>query len=223
MKKSLIFIFIGFAFLFLSCEEPDDPIVPYSYSTPKSMGRTINSIDIFWDEAPLNNFQSYEIFYREFYVIEPKNYITIMNKKQIYATISGLTPNIEYKISVVTTDKNGNKYASTELSEKTHSDIPNPVYRFYIDSQTGSLIRFAWNQYTDSYAVPFSRYELYMDTINNFTCSDSNRVAILNTYWASSVDFNVSNLVVGQTYYFKLRTYNTLGKYGESGTISFTR
>jgi hypothetical protein len=214
---------MGFAFLFLSCEEPDDPIVPYSYSIPRSVGKTINSIDIFWDEAPLNNFQYYEIFYREYYVTEPKNYITIMNKKQIYATISGLIPNIEYKISVVTTDKNGNKYASTELSEKTHSDIPSTPITFYYSQQNDSFLRFVWNQYSNSYAVPFSRYELYMDTVNNFTCSDSNRVVILNTLWASSIDFNVSDLVKEQTYYFKLRTYNTLEKYSESVIISFKK
>jgi hypothetical protein len=62
-----------------------------------------------------------------------------------------------------------------------------------------------------------------MDTVDNFVCSDSNRVTTQYSIWATDMNFNVSNLVAGQTYYFKLRTYNTLGKYSESGTISFTR
>jgi len=224
MKTSFIFIFFGFAFLFLSCEEPDDPVILYDYSMPRSVGKTINSIDIFWDEAPLNNFQYYDIFYREFYVSEPKHHITINDKKQLYTTITGLLTDTEYKIFIVTTDKRGNKYTSKELSEKTYSDVPGPIYQFRIESESGSLIRFVWNIYENNYAVPFSRYEIYMDTVNNFICNNSNKVVILYNYFSAQVEFNVSDLVPGQIYYFKLRTYNTLEKYRESSqTVSFKK
>jgi hypothetical protein len=223
MKRSFIFIFIAFAFWFLSCEEPDDPVVPYDYSMPRSVGKTINSIDIFWDEAPLSNFQYYDIFYREFYVSEPKHHITIKDRKQLYTTITGLIPNIEYKIIVVTTDKSGNKYTSKELSERTYSDIPSPISLFRIDSENNSLIRFVWTMYMDLYIVPFSRYEIYMDTVNNFICSDSNRVATVYNYFTAQINFDISDLVPEQNYYFKLRTYNTLEKYRESGTVLFKK
>ena len=223
LKVPFILIITAFAFLFLSCEEPDDPIVPYSYSMPSSLGKTINSIDIFWDEAPLTNFQSYDVFYREFYVAEPKHYVTIVNKKELYTTIVGLISDTEYRISIVTTDKNGNKYTSNELTEKTYSDIPSPIYLFRIDFESASSIRFIWTPYVDSYAVPFSRYEIYMDRVDNFVCSDSNRVVTVYNSLSSQANFNISNLMFEQDYYFKLRTYNTLGKYREFGTILFSR
>ena len=224
MKRSFILIFVGFAFWFCSCEEPDDPIIPYDYSTPRSVGKTITSIDIFWDEAPINNFQSYDIFYREYYVSEPRQYISISSKNQIYTTLAGLVPDTEYKISIVTTDKSGKKYTSKELSEKTYSDVPGTIYQFRIESESGSFIKFVWNIYENSYAVPFSRYEIYMDTVNNFICNNSNKVVILYNYFSAQVEFNVSDLVPGQIYYFKLRTYNTLEKYRESSqTVSFKK
>jgi hypothetical protein len=223
MKRSFLFIFIGFVFCFISCDEPDDPVMPYDDSMPILMGKTINSIDIFWTEASLSNFQYYEVFYREYYTAEPKKYITLNGKKQIYATITGLMPNIEYKIFVVTADKSGNRYASKELSVKTYTDMPSSILGFRVETENNSFIRFVWTPYSDSYAVPFSRYEMYMDTVNNFICGDSNRIITKDNYFAAQADFNISDLEWGKNYYFKLRTYNTLEKYSESGTISFSR
>ena len=223
MKRSFLFVFICFVFCFISCEEPDDPIIPYDDSMPVFMGRTINSIDIFWNETSLIDFQYYEVFYREYYTPEPKKYITLNGKKQIYATITGLIPNIEYKISVVTIDKSGNSYGSKELSVKTCNDMPGSIFGFRIESESNFLIKFVWAPYLDSYAVPFSRYELYMDTVSNFICSGYNKVITENNYFSAQADFNISDLEWGKSYYFKLRTYNTLEKYSESGTISFSR
>jgi hypothetical protein len=232
MKRSFIFIFIAFAFWFLSCEEPDDPVISYDY-IPRLVSKSINSIDIFWDEAPMNNFQYYDIFYRESYVTEPKHYITISNKWEVYTSIVGLLPNTDYKIIIVTTDKSGNKYTSKELSERTYNDVPSNInvfradsYTIRIDQMTGdttiSSITFVWDKYSNSYAVPFSRYEIYMGTHREFICNDYNKIRIIGVDWNTEVIIYES-LRIRQYYYFKLRTYNTLEKYSESAVLEFRR
>jgi len=226
MKRSFILILVGFAFLFLSCEEPDDPVISYDY-IPRLVNKSPYSIDIFWDEAPLTNFQYYDVFYRESITTttEPIHYITIANKRQVYTSLVGLSPNTEYKIIIVTTDKNGNKYTSKELFERTYSDIPSIANIFKATSYTigtdywgvsyVSTITFIWSEYANSYAIPFSRYEIYMDTVSNFTCSSSNKIRIIDYPWDTEIII-YTRLDIGRYYYFKLRIYNTLEKYSES-------
>jgi hypothetical protein len=227
MKKSFIFIFIGFTVLFLSCEEPDDPVLPYNDAMPKLIGKSVNSVDILWDETALADFQSYDIFYRENYPEEPNHhYISIPHKWQVFTSIVGLISNIEYKIYVVTNDKSGKKYKSQELSVKTYSDIPSPVTGFSITSfrdlgwNRASVIC-TWNEYLnlDSYIVPFRQYSIYMGLDSNFICSDNNIVATEYNSGNTEQLIVILNYSDKQNYYFKLRIYNTLGKYSESKAI----
>ena len=228
MKK--LFILIAFAFLFISCEEPDDPPRPYSLSMPRAIGKTATSIDILWDEAPVtnSNFQSYDVYYREFYVAEPKHYINIINKKQVYTSIAGLIPNTIYRIYIVITDKDGNRYTSNELPEMTLNDAPGPIYMFRIDQyivnidKEGQILHnlmLVWSPYEDADIVPFSHYAVHLDSVSNFTCTASNK--IFDAVRANEL-FNINHLSGGKTYFLKIRAYNVLGKYSEA-TMSFIR
>ena len=215
VKLQKIFPLILISFLcFSSCEEPDDPALPYESSVTKSIGRTITSIDILWEQAQLDNFDRYEIYYKKFYETDYKLYISTTNQNQLYATVSGLTPDTEYKIYINTIDKNGKVYTSKEITERTFSDVPMAFSEFVISDYSFNYAILRWSAYKDSYAVPFDRYELYVGKTLDFVCNDSSRSLII--YNMDTYEATIGGLGDKLGYYFKMRVYNKIGKYRES-------
>jgi hypothetical protein len=202
---------------FLSCEEPDDPALAYEASVTKSIGKTITSIDVFWEQAALDNFDRYEIYFKKYYETDYKLYLSVTNQNQLYATISNLTPETEYNIYVNTFDKNGKSYSSEVINVKTFSDIPSEISSIDITDYSYNYVILRWTKYQDSYAVPFDRYELYKGTTYDFTCNDSSRILVINSM--DIYEATIWSLTDKTGYYFKARVYNTLGKYRESASI----
>lgn len=206
----LIICIIGFS----SCEEPNDPALPYQPSESKVIGKTITSIDVFWPEATIDNFDRYDVYYKKYYESDYKLYMSITNQQQLYVSVSGLTPDMEYKIYINTVDKSGKILTSKELVEKTFSDIPSSFDILRVSNYSFSTATLLWSIYKDSYAVPFDRYELYMGSSSDFICNDSTRVLVYRNM--DFIEGTVGNLKDKQSYYFKVRVYNTLEKFRES-------
>lgn len=218
MKNRSHILYILFVLIiFFSCEEPNDPPIIYNPEIPKVIGKSISSIDIFWNEADIDNFDRYEIYYKKYFEEEYKLYITIPNQKQVFVSVSGLTPDTEYKFYVKVYDKNGKYWITDIKSEKTFSDIPSTIKKFVVSDYGYDYILLQWSTYEDSYAVPFDRYEVFMGTTSNFPCNDSTRVLVNKLIYTD--EGRVVGLSDKQGYYFKLRVYNSLGKYRESSAI----
>jgi len=252
VKEFFIYsLFIIIVFCFISCEDPYEPVTSLDYSIPKVTGKSAISIDVSWDETSLAAFKSYDVFYKDRSMAEPKLFITIPQKNKIFTSITGLKPNTEYTIFIVTNDKNGDKHLSYEIFEKTYTDIPSPITVFTMDTiirnEDGEavVIKFSWSPYTDedSY-VPFDRYEFIYD-INP---TDRYFIATEFNVEKAQIDFNAAVLSISSItledlensqmspelremflaswpyfiqHYFRVRTYNTLGKYNEYKILNF--
>ena len=117
MLKRILFAIIVFSFI--SCQGPDEPDGAVIYPVLSLIDKTINSVDITWNETSLVKFGSYEIFYKEHHnSVEPTRFITITHKDMVHTTITGLKPIVQYRIFIVTVDKNGNKNTSPEILDK---------------------------------------------------------------------------------------------------------
>ena len=234
MKKfSIYLLFAITAFCFISCEEPDEPVMPYQSTMPKVIGKSIDFIDILWDKTTVKDFLSYEVYYRPYSEPELKHYISIPNKWEVYTSITGLQPNTGYIIYVITIDKDSNKYISKELSLKTFSDVPTTITRFEIYEirydyfNNSAFITFNWDEYQDIYAVPFYWYTLHMipresdyNGDPDFICDYSNLVVSIKEQKQTSAYITINNYISDKNYYFKLRTVNAFNKYGESKVIT---
>jgi hypothetical protein len=219
MKKIFeILSIIVISFLaFSSCEEPDDPALPYNQANSRVIGRTITSFDIFWEESTSDIFDRYEIYYKEYFTQDYRLYITISNQRQIYTTISGLIPNTEYKILIKTIDKNGNVWTSKELVNQTFNDVPSGFEKFEVTDFTYDRVDLEWSIYKDSYAVPFDRYEIHKGLKADFICNDSTLCEIIPTMETNKR--SIADLKDKVGYYFKIRVYNKIGKFTESFVI----
>jgi hypothetical protein len=216
LLKILFVFFISFL-AFSSCEEPNDPALPYTQANTKIIGKTITSFDVFWDESTSDNFDRYEIYYKEYFSVDFKLYISITNQKQIFTSISGLIPNTEYKIIVKTIDKNGNTWTSKELVQSTFSDVPSAFTKIVVTDFRYDMVTLAWSEYQDSYAVPFDRYEVHKGLKADFVCNDSTLCESIPNI--DVVERSVTGLKDKVGYYFKVRAYNKLGKFAESSPV----
>jgi hypothetical protein len=61
-RLKIFFICLISGFIFSSCEEPDDPMLKFDPSNTSISGKTITSVDIFWDEATIDDFDRYDIY-----------------------------------------------------------------------------------------------------------------------------------------------------------------
>jgi hypothetical protein len=180
--------------------------------------KTINSIDLFWSKYEGDDFERYEVYYKHVDDIQYVLYATIKNERQIYITVSSLKPKTKYQFYVKTIDQRGQYAVSTVFQNETLSDIPSPVYFNPIpDSEISyHTIRVTWSPYRDDFAVPFSRYEVYCSSSRDFPITGATKTVIVNNKFPAAMLVDLTEFT---RYYFKVRTYNTLGKYAESATM----
>jgi hypothetical protein len=220
MKNLNKYIFaILFYGLFYSCNDIFEPSPPKAPVINSIGARTINSIDLLWSKYDGGDFDRYEVYYKMQYAQDFLLYTTIKNERQIYLTVSGLEPNTAYLFYINTIDKSGNSTKSSVCQYETLSDVPSATTLYNVpDSNIQySSIYLNWSQYNDEYAVPFSRYEIFCSKASNFPNTSVTKKIIINSRYANVV---VNDLTELTTYYFKVRTYNSLEKYSESAVVS---
>jgi hypothetical protein len=202
----------------LSCDDFSEPELVLNSIIIPAGKTTINSTEIFWSEYEGEDFDRYEIYFSK---QSQKNFIlyaTINSVKQIFTSVHGLDSDTPYMFFVRIVTKNG-KYSDSELYNiRTLNDQPAQPVIYLANQITHSTIGLVFSGYKDSYAVKFRKYEVYFSSSQNFIPS---KESLFDTIREINDTLRIVNGLIEKTvYYFKVRTYNDLGKFSESDLFS---
>jgi hypothetical protein len=201
-----------------ACDESFDPEdITTEIGLMPAVRITYHSVDIFWNEYDGEDFDRYEIYYKTLGEKEYKLYGAIKFSRQTFTTVYGLEPSTDYSVYLKAVNTKGSAYESKPLTFKTSSNVPSPVKIYPINEVdvSHSMIRIRWSSYIDEDIVDFDKYEIYCTSFSPaFVPSKEYFFASVNKMIDTVID--VTNLLESTTYYFKVRSYNSLGYYAES-------
>jgi hypothetical protein len=138
----------------------------------------------------------------------------LLSSRQTFTSITGLKPRTYYSFFVRVLMQNGENIDSKISKIETFDDTPSPIYINSISDITSHSMNISWSYYTDVLAVKFDHYELHYATEPNFIPSNTTLYCKIDSVKYTSCF--VTSLNEQTEYYFKVRTYNVLGKYSES-------
>jgi hypothetical protein len=222
--NDVIIIALLLGFVLFSCEEELPPEDLNSDITLTSSGKaSYNSLNLFWTEFTGENFDRYELYYKSIYDKEYKLYEAIKFEKQTFTTVYRLEPATIYLFYVKVLDTKGKSYQTETCQIETYPDKPTIVKLYEINDQYSthysSLIK--WSPYIDYEIIDFAKYEIHKSTLSEFFVTSPSTLvdSVKNMNDTSMV---INGLEEGTKYYFKVRTYNALGKYTESNFSAIT-
>jgi hypothetical protein len=219
-KKYIISSLVLISVLFSTCKDPlggDDPVTVTAVSFLPVRNLSYYSFYLYWIKYESDNFARYEIYCKSDSLGRYSLYYTATDIDRTNLSLYGLQPSHTYWFYIKVIGEDG-EYADSEiLKVTTRSDTPSAVSIDGLDA--GSEYYIYWNRYTDVDVVTFSRYEVYCTHY-----SDYNNLINYLWYKTSYIKNNYfyitkSEMDKNAPYYFKVRTYNGLGKYSESASL----
>jgi hypothetical protein len=239
-RDYILEIVIFISFILCSCEDPlkiEEALLLKEVNSPEfliTLNRTYHSVFLVWQEYTDKDFDRYEVYYNN--GISNKyilcNIIKIASITSI--AVDGLIPDNEYYFFVRTINKEGKSADSKLLLVKTFSDKPSVIKNIYaqrdiisdtMNTSTGILItskiyyRIYWDIYTEKNIIPFSYYNIYYLTKRD----DYSPVLYekISEITQNYISLDLSKFKENTSYYFFVRTYNSLENYAESNPVEF--
>ena len=170
-------------------------------------GKYIAVIKATWDQVSASDLEGYQVRIRK----GTETDYTVVSTKDTYYLFRNLMTGTQYKVSVRAYDKFGN-YSnwSSEATITTAGDsIPPSIPTGITATAYFKTIVVRWIEVPEP---DLAGYELYASTTPNFTPSSSNLIYVGKS---NSYSFSAD---VNQTWYFKVRSYDTSGNFSNFST-----